>query len=387
MKKIFKGIISVFRREFHFLAGDFNMVLVIFLAPVLYMVIYGGIYLYKGESELPVCVISTDNSEYSRLFIRYLDASQMLSVDRVERDFGNHRDNIYGEKVFGTVYIPEDFGRLLKSGRGASIKLFLNTDRFLISNDINKAVNEVVGTMNAGILQSYMRSKGLSADQANIAALPVTADMKQIGNPTETYGGFLLPGLTMFILTQILIVGFSMSIAKEREESSLAALYEASGRSIMGILFGKWLFYCILFSIFMLFSMTVVYPWLHLPVKGSIVALIAVNTLMLSAAVFQVLPVSSLFTSKVTAMQFIVFSSYPLLLVSGYSWPLFAMPPVVRYIAYMLPISPYLSAFTRITQAGAGFSHVLPELGHLLILCLAGIAVSYLSLKRLVKEQ
>ena len=73
-------------------------------------------------------------------------------------------------------------------------------------------------------------------------------------------------------------------------------------------------------------------------------------------------------------------------LISGYSWLYQSLPFYLKGLTNAIPSTPYFAAFTRITQMGAGFTDVLPELIHLLVLTIAGYALAYFRVKSIIKK-
>lgn len=155
MKLKLSGILNIFNRELHFVAKDINILSVILIAPIIYAFLYGSIYLNKVENDVPVAIVDICNSNTSRTFIRNLDATANIKVASQEADLASAKKTVDNFENFAVIYIPESFDSDLKLGKGTDIKLFINSTRFLISNDISKAVNEVVGYFNAGIRLKY----------------------------------------------------------------------------------------------------------------------------------------------------------------------------------------------------------------------------------------
>jgi ABC-2 type transport system permease protein len=73
-------------------------------------------------------------------------------------------------------------------------------------------------------------------------------------------------------------------------------------------------------------------------------------------------------------------------LISGYSWLYQSLPFYLKGLTNAIPSTPYFAAFTRITQMGAGFNEVLPELIHLLVLTIAGYVLAYFRINSIMKK-
>ena len=232
MRSYFRNIIKVAKREIKFLSKDMNIISVVLLAPVFYAFFYSTIYSDKIETNVPIAIVDDDRSITTKKLIRYFDSHQLTEVSRTAADISEAGDLMNSGQVQAILYFPNNFESDLKSGYGASLKLGLNTTRFLVSNDVNKAVNEVIGSFNLGIRLEYLQKAGLNKSQAVEIVEPIITDTRSLYNFTESYGDFLIPGMLVLILQQTLLIGLSESMAKERENRLLQDLFRVSGDSV-----------------------------------------------------------------------------------------------------------------------------------------------------------
>ncbi len=381
------NIVKTIKREFRLICRDINIIAIIILAPVFYSLFYGSIYVNKVERELPVIVYDEDRSETSKTLIRLLDAHQMITISGMVPDFTSGINEINKNNAYGMVYIPSDFEANLKLRRGAVLKTYLNTARFLISNDINMAINETIIDYNSGIKLKFFEQAGYNFSQAKELIEPVKFDVRSLFNTTESYGEFLIPGIFILIIQQTLLIGLSESVAKEQEENLTGELYSSSGGSIFSVIHGKGSVYALIYSAFAFFFFTFNYWLFNMHLSGSIFTLSFFTLLLITATVYLAIFLGSFFSRKIIAIQFLTLSTYPIFLISGYSWPTDAMPVWIQYIAKVLPSTPYLSAFVKITRMDAGMGAVMPELIHLSLLTLVLYSAAHIRLKSFFKTK
>jgi ABC-2 type transport system permease protein len=81
-----------------------------------------------------------------------------------------------------------------------------------------------------------------------------------------------------------------------------------------------------------------------------------------------------------------LFTSYPFFLMSGYSWPSSAQPPVLKAISETFPITPYLRASTVITQMHGVWGDIVGDLWQSGIILLVGLAALWARLSFLRKK-
>lgn len=377
---------NLVKREIGMISTDRNLTSILLIAPLFYALFYGSIYINKTESNVPITVVDMDHSSTSQKMIRMIDAHQLVSVKEVLGDLNSAKEEVLTNNTQAVLFIPQKFEANLKKGTGTDLKLFLNTTRFLNSNDINKAVNEVIGTIGASVRLKYYEAQGYSFDQSKEMVEPLRLDMRPMFNFTESYGDFLIPAILILILHQTLLIGLSESIAKEREQNSLLNLLHTAGNSELKALLGKSLFYLILYSAYSLLFFGLFFSIFKINMIGDVIALAASTLLMLFSAITMSIFISSFFNRKIFATQFLTLSSYPVFLLSGYSWPMYGMPTELKYLAALIPFTPYSNMMVRITQMGTGWNSIVPSLFHLFILGVVYFLAAYYRINSLINK-
>lgn len=386
MLNFLKNTNKVFNRELKIISKDFNLITILILAPLFYSFFYGSIYFNKIETEVAITIVDMDKSKASKKLISNLDSHQSIKVVSAFNDYSEGIYEINSLNTFGLVYIPKDYEKGLKNGKGSDIKLYLNTTKFLVSNDINKAVNEVVMSERDKIKLKFFKLQGFNTTQAEHLIEPIRISVKSLYNTTESYGDFLIPAILILIIQQTLLIGLSESMAKEQEFKTLKSLYKTSNYSIVSIIKGKGLFYFLLFlSYFFLFH-TINYNLFSLPFRGEFFSFTFVTILFLTSIISFTFFISTFFARKILAVQFLSLSSYPIFLLSGYSFPLNEMPIYLQFISSFLPSTAYYNVYTKTAIMGGGFSHIPIQLIHLIILNIFWFFAAYYRINKNVKQ-
>ncbi len=386
MKQNARGLLPVLFRELGIMIKDMDILVIILLSPLFYGLFYGSAYMHKTEANVPVVVVDEDHSALSRQFIRDLDAHQLIEVKRIDPSLEEAKNHLNAWQTQAIVWIPEGFERQLKRGQQGALKVYLNTSRFLPSNDINRAVQEVAATLNAGLTIRYFESRGLNFEQAREQFAPLKVDDRNLFNTRQTYGDFLIPGILILILQQTMLFGLAMSISRETETKSWAQLYEQAKGSVQAVIGGKSIPYIMLYLGYALFFFTVYFALYRIPFRGNFAVFLLLTFIFLIAVAYLSIFVGTLFERKIITLQFLVFTSYPLFLLSGFSWPLSAMPVALQWFAQLIPLTPYLRAMSRISAMGAGLGDILPELIQLVALSILGLILTRLRIKHYLNK-
>lgn len=386
MRKVFSGFVKIVIRESGLILKDFDIITMILLAPLFYSLLYASFYVNKTETKVPVVVVDLDKSLLSNQFINSINQHQLIDVTERLENLNDIYDRLYSEKAEGAIIIPENFESLLKSGKGTEIKLYLNTQRFLPSNDINKAVNEVVIEYGKQMRLRAYNLNGVGLKQAEEIVEPIKDDVRFLFNPETTYGDFLIPAILVLILQQTLFMGLGESVAKENEQNSLNEWYNNANRSVSAAIAGKGVLYLIIFSCYSLFFFVMHFMIFKIKFIGSYFLLMIATIIFLISITGIAIFVASFFKRKVLALQVISFTSYPLFFLTGYTWPAFSMPRVLKWISDLIPGTPYFDIFTRISSMGADFSEIRPVFFHLVLLTIIILFAAAIRLNKIFKN-
>ena len=375
-----KKVIQYLIQEAKLVADDHSILLTVIGAPILYFFFLGSIYMYKDIEKISFAVVDLDKSTTSRQLTRLLDSQQKIKTTGVFYDFAEGIDWLNSMEIQGFILFPKGFEKKLKRLEGADVKLYLNNTRFLPSNTLKETVSKLMLTAGAGVRLKYFVAQGIHPENARELVMPIMPEIKPMYNTTNNYGDFLLPGLFLLIIHQTLLIGLGESIARKRQYglnglkglnglNGLNGLKKASGEnSFFKYFLGKTGFYILLYIAYFFFLYVVVFPSFNLPVKGSIFALSLVSFVFLITVVMLTLLIASFYRCQIVYMEVMAFLSYPVFLISGYSWPVTSMPLPLQWLSKMMPISPMLESVRKLTVMGGSFEHIIYPLINLLIL-------------------
>ncbi|GAB1444343.1 ABC transporter permease [Ignavibacteriales bacterium] len=368
------------------LVKDRDIMILVLIAPLFYSIFYPTIYLNKTEFEIPVSIVDNDGSTLSRQYLKDLDAHQLVEVSGNATNLSEAEELLKKEKVQGVIIIPEDFESSIKSGRHVTLKVLLNTHRFLHSNDINKAVNEIGFAWAEQIRMKSFNLKGIPTDQAKELVEPVKEEIRFSFNSMLTYGDFLIPGVLILILQQTLILGLAQSIAKEQQENRLSIWFKNGNYSTSAAITGKTLIYFLLFIVYSFFFVTFHYWFFDIPSYAPLFQTLMLTAFFVFINISFTVLIASFFSNKLSVLQVIAFTSYPFFFLTGFAWPELSFPPLMVWLGDLLPIKPFLSAFIKTFRMGGDLSIIVPEMKHLLILGVVYTLFAYIRMKWVFKH-
>ena len=380
-----KEIFDILKRELRNVSKDSSLFLILLLAPILYAFMYGSIYLNKGEEKVKLALIDNDGTAISRTLTEQFDSTPMIEIIP-SSNINDAQEKMYQGEVQGCFYIQSGFEKAILSQKQTNVNLVLNASRFLPSSDLLSTVTKVCLTVGAGVRKTYFNKQGMGEDESMKMTNPINMDYRPLYNSGMTYGAFLLPGLLAIILQQTLLIGVAAAFTSEREENKLLNLYQVSKQSNSKMIFGKSLLYFFAFMIFGLFFSIVNFSVFGVEIRGSYLDLAVISALFIATIIVFGMLIGSFFKTKLFAFQVLVFSSYPIFLITGYSMPYQALPKFVQMLSDTLPTSPFLKTYISIVQSGGSLADNLNSVIHLVILWIVFEFLLILRIKYLIKS-
>ena len=368
-----QNFIQGFREEMKTVISDHSILLTVIVAPLLYVFLMGSIYRNKEVKQIPFAVVDYDKTPTSQELTRLLSADPTIRLENRPATCQEGVNEMYASEIQGFLLFPKGFEKELLKGVGSDVKLYLNTTRFLPSNDLNRAVNTVFQTVGAGIRLHYFATKGINEKYGMQLIRPVMADVHPIYNATNNYGDYLLPGLLFLILQQTLLIGLGESFVRRREREELKKILQKDGNGIAAWLSGSLSYYLLLYAAYVLFYLGVAFHFLDIPIRGNRMAMFSISMLFLLVVMVYTLLIASFSKKQIRIMEVLAFTSYPLFLLSGYSWPIAAMPAPLQWLAAILPTTPMMDAVTKLFAEGTSWRPVLGDIRQLLIMLVVSL--------------
>ncbi len=360
-QKVIQGIYDLFyiwKQEFRTTFRDQGVLIFFVLVPLVYPLIYSFIYTNETIREVPTVVVDNSRSSLSREYLRKVDASPETTVVAHCADMEEAKLMLKDRKAYGIIYIPEHFSDDIAQGKQTQVSLFCDMSGLLYYKALLTANTNVSLAMNADI---KMERAGNTTDrQDEITAYPIEYEDIAIFNPTNGFAAFLIPAVLILIIQQTLLLGIGLSAGTAREHNRFRDLVPINRHynGTLRIVMGKGLSY------FMVYALVAVYILCVVPRLFSLnqIAIPGVLTLFalpyLAACIFFAMTASIAIRNRETCMLLFVFTSVPLLFLSGISWPGSAMPAFWRYFSYLFPSTFGINGYVRINSMGATLNEV-----------------------------
>lgn len=359
---------DLIKREFSLFYQN-KVLLVLFLgAPVMYGVLVGGVYQKGKVTHLPVVVVDEDRSPLSKQLIDMFNENEVIYVAELLTDPFGAKEAAMNKEATVVVQIPRNFESDINYNRSTELTLFVNASNTLTSNYAMMAVNVCAATMKAGIQIKAQEKKGVPAYVATQQYEPFKTTIIKQHIRSGNYLYFMLPGVLLTVLQQVMMLGLALSFASEFENNTFGELV-AKSSNVFVLILVKVLPY-ILMSI-LIYGLYYGYALFYrMPLHVDSFIFFGASLLFLLAVSFLGILVSIIIPSQLKATEILMVIATPSFILSGFTWPLSQMPDWIVALAKLIPLTHYLEIFrTMVIEQGEAELIKAPVIG------LASIAI------------
>jgi ABC-2 type transport system permease protein len=255
--------------------------------------------------------------------------------------------------------VPDQVGVIhaIDSGQ-AEIGIFIPTDFALQVVQKQATVLILVDGSNSFVTQSALSSaKAISQQYAirltNLQISPLNSHMQILYNPDLRDVWFLVPGICAFLLYGIALKLTAFSIVREREAGTIEALLVTPIRPIE-LMIGKMIPNLGIAFIDLAFTFFLGTVMFGVPFRGSLLLFSALALLFAIGSLGLGLMISSVSQTQVQANQLASLTNIAVLFVSGFLFPAYSLPLILRLLGYIMPMTFFMAITTGIMVKGTG---------------------------------
>lgn len=339
-----------------------------------YGILYNMLYAPNIITEIPVAVVDKSNTQMSRKYISYIDATQAVNVSCSAVGFHEAKELMKSHKVRGIIYIPQDFEEKVTNGESGTIMFYETTTTFLYYLNMQAASNGAVQKLNDEYRQEIIKTLPPATLAALSSASSVSIKGTALYNQNSGYGSFLLPIVMTLILFQIMLLTFGNFLGSRTETllagKKLPAGTKRAEHNSVFSLFKDVIPFVLCFWVIS-FCLLGLYPIIfELPTLGNQWLLFSSAFLFLLATGFMACACSFFFRDRERVMLYVPFFSVGLIFISGMSFPANQIPWFWSDLFYYLfPSSPFIKLFIKLNTLGASFHSISHELTVLFMQC------------------
>jgi ABC-2 type transport system permease protein len=369
--------LTVARKEYLHILRDTRSLGMALAVPLLLLLMF-GYALTLDVDRIPTLIYDADQSPESRELIARFQGSRYFDVLGAVSNYGTSQREIDRDHCLLGVVVDQDYSRDLHNGREAQVQLLLDgSDSNTASLAMGYAAT-IVQSQNQQVRFRAQNQRGLGRFES-----PLDGRLRVWYNSELESKNYIVPGLIAVILMIIAALLTSLTIAREWETGTMEQLLSTPLRAAEVVL-GKMLAFFCLGLIDMLIALLVGVYVFRVPLRGSVLFLIATSCIFLVGALFWGVLISAVTRSQLVAYQVGMLTSFlPAFLLSGFIFAIESMPEVIQVITFIFPARYFVTILKGIFLRGVGLEMLLGQVAMLLIY---GVLVFLIATRKLKQK-
>jgi ABC-2 type transport system permease protein len=330
------------QKEIRQLFRDPKMKRIMFAAPIIQLLLFG--YAVNTDvRNVPTVVVDRDRTPESRLLQETLASSGYFRIVRVAespREIQWALDN--GSATVG-LQIPPGFAEALKGGRSAKAQLLID------------GTSSNTATVAQGYAGRILQEFGLEQAEARGQSVEGGIDLRVRAwyNPDLSSQVYNVPGVIGLLLLLMALLLTALSVVRERELGTLEQLM-VSPVNPKELMLGKTVPVILVCLVDLALITVVAILWFHIPLRGSVPALVLASFLYIMAGLGAGLFISTISRTQQEAFLTMFLFILPGIILSGFMYPIDTMPEIFQDLTLLNPVRYFMEMVRGIFLKGDG---------------------------------
>ncbi len=357
---------SIIRKEFIQITRDKRTLVIILVIPIMQLFLLG----YSATSDVrnvPMAVFDQCRCAESRSLLDAYRAADYFRIAYMVGSENEIRGLIEQGDVRAGMIIPNDYNSSLSKGK-AQVALILDGSDAVAGSTALSAATLIGQSQATKLMLERLERSGV--DAANIQP-PLQVRTRVWYNPDLVSSYFMIPGVIGMILFAITSILTATAIVRERERGTIEQLIVTPIRP-WELVVGKVFPYVILAFIDTLEVLAIGHWWFGVPVRGDLGLILGCSGLLLLSGLGIGLFASTIANTQQEAMLTVWMTLLPSIFLSGFFFPIDAMPKLLQWVSYIVPLRYYLVIIRALLIKGVGVGPIWEEM---LALTLFGVAI------------
>lgn len=363
-------------KEFLQTLRDPKMIGSVFVMPIVQILMF-GYAVTTDVKHIATALYDLDNSVASRELVARFVRSGYFDIVAYVSGEGHARQVLDHDEAQAVLHLNKGFEGDLRAGRTAQLQVIVdgtdsNTARIVLaySAKIVDQLSQQVLITRMTRLQGPFQGLG-----------PVELRTRAWFNENLESRNFYVPGVIALVVMSITLTLTSMAVVREKEIGTMEQIMVTPITPAEFIL-GKTVPFALIGMADVLLVMVSGVWWFDVPIRGNLLWLFLATALFLMTTLGTGLLISTVSQTQQQAMMSTFFFFSPVILLSGFIFPIANMPVVVQWLTYLNPLRYYLVIIRGVFLKGVGPSILWPQM---VALAVMGLITLWLASRRFRK--
>jgi ABC-2 type transport system permease protein len=349
-------------KEFRQMLRDPKMKVVLFVGPIFQVLILANA-VSTDVKKVPMAIYDLDNTPQSRELIRsFVDSQYFVAQHYIQTD-AQQQFLIDKFEVNASLRINRGFAQDILKNNSAQVQFIVDgTDSntsAIVLNYASRIIEQYTAKINRPKIEILLQKTGPIAQ--------IDLRSRAWFNENLESKLYFVPGVVAMVVMIVTFLLTAMSIVREKEIGTIEQLIVSPLRPLE-LIIGKLIPFGIVGIIDVFLVTCVAVIAFAVPIRGSLVLLFFCSCLFLMSTLGLGLFISSISSTQQEAVMSMFFVVQPMVLLSGFIFPVANMPKFVQAITLADPLRYYLVCIRGIFLKGSTIEVLWPQMLALLIL-------------------
>ncbi|MEW6404013.1 MAG: ABC transporter permease [Chloroflexota bacterium] len=348
-------LISIIRKEFIQIFRDPRTLGLILVMPIVQLFLLG----YAATTDVKnvrIAVLDQSRSPESRALLDAFRAADYFTIDYELQSEEEIQGLIDSGKIRAALIIPPDYSRKLLENN-AQVSMILDGSDATVGSTALSTANLIGQSFSIKVLTEQAERQG----RVSVVQQPIQVRTRVWYNPDLVSAYFMIPGMIGMILYMITALLTAAAIVRERERGTIEQLIVTPIRS-WELVVGKIVPYVLLGFFDTLEVLLIGHFWFKVPIRGDIGLIFATSGLLLLSSLGIGLFASTVANTQQEAFLTVMFTMLPGIFLSGFFFPLDAMPKFLQLISMAIPLRYFLVIIRSLLLKGVGAAAIQNEI-------------------------
>jgi len=369
-------LVSIIRKEFIQIRRDVRTLAIIIVMPIMQLFLLG----YAATTDvknISLAVWDQDRSPQSRQLLDAFRSADYFQIRYVVGSDDEYRGLIEKGMARAALIIPPDYDRRLSEGKAQVAMVLDGSDATVGGTALSAA--KLIGQAYA---TRVLSERAGSAGQRLLLEPPLEVRTQVWYNPDLVSAYFNIPAVIAMILSFITSMLTATAVVRERERGTIEQLIVTPIRS-WELVLGKIIPYVILAFVDVLEVLIIGHYWFKVPIRGDLGLIFVLSGLFVFSGLGIGLLASTIANTQQEAMLAVMMTLLPNIFLSGFFFPIDAMPRFLQLVSYAIPLRYYLVIIRALLIKGVGAEALQTQI---LALSLFGILIMGAAISRFRKR-
>lgn len=358
-----KRFIGFVKKEFYHIFRDKRSMFILFGMPIAQIMLF-GFAITNEINNVNIAILDKSKDVETKLLINKISASKRFKIeDEVSNE--NQIEAVFKKgKVKAVLVFEKDFAQNLQTQKNGNVQV------------ISDATDPNTANTITNYIQSILRNYQQELNKGTVNPYQIQVQSQMYYNPELKSVFNFVPGVMTVILMLVSAMMTSISITREKELGTMEILLVSPLKPFI-VIIGKvfpYIFLSIINAIVIIVLSIFVF---NVPVQGSLFLLGIESILFIITSLTLGVLISTISETQQTALMISLMGlMLPVILLSGFIFPLSSMPLPLQYISNIIPAKWFIIILKGIMLKGVGIAELWKETLILVIMALVFTAIS-----------